>query len=92
MKHYTYFRGDMKHFAILCLLFVMLIIMGCSTNADSVDITEEKAVKMMKEEHARNEGPVEVISVLDRDGKYLIHWEVDPIMHGMDSVDQKSGK
>lgn len=82
----------MKRWIIVCPVLFITMVMGCSTSADNVDMTEEKAIDMVKEEHAREEGAVEIISVLDRDGKYLIHWEIDPIMEGMDSVDQTTGK
>jgi len=82
----------MKRFTMICLVLFLMMVMGCSTSADSINVTEEIAVDMVKEEHTRDEGDVEIVSVLDRDGKYLIHWEIDPIMEGMDSIDQTTGK
>lgn len=71
----------------------ILFVSGCSTaNSNKPDITEEDAKDMVIEEHCREAGEVEIISVMNQSNKYIIKWENELIEEGIDSVHKKSGK
>lgn len=78
---------------MIFFLLCMLMLVGCnSTNENDVQITEEEAMKMVEEAHARDDKDIEILSVSSESDKFIIQWEIEPIQEGKDSVDRETGE
>src|SRR5690625_483550 len=80
-------------FLIVMFLISIFVVSGChGTSANKSKLTEEEAKQIVMDEHQRDVGEVEIISVITKDDKFIIEWKNDPIEEGIDSINAKTGK